>query len=75
MDLPDQKDAAKGKINFPDVDGTIALGEGYDVTFEVTALEEQSLRPVVDRFVKSQGLRDALHQTIDDWVRAFKEKY
>lgn len=75
LDLPDQKDAAKGKINFPDVDGTVALGEGYDVTFELTGLEVQSLRPVVDRFVKSQGLRDVLHQTIDDWVRAFKEKY
>ncbi|CAB9530710.1 Activator of Hsp90 ATPase, N-terminal [Seminavis robusta] len=77
LDLPDGNiDAVKGKLNFPDIDGTCELGEGYDVTnFEITAIEEQSLRPVVDRFVHRSGLRDALHQAIDDWVRHFREKY
>ena len=64
-------------MSFPDIDGGCELGQGYDMTnFEITAVEEQSLRPVVDRFVKSSGLRDALHQAIDDWVRGvFREKY
>ena len=75
LDLPNETDAAKGKINFPDVDGTCELGEGYESTFEITSIEDQSLRPVLDRFVKHQGLRENLHQTIDDWVRAFRENF
>lgn len=75
LDLSNETDAAQGKIQFPDIDGTIELGEGYDSTFEITAVEDQSLRPVLDRFVKNQGLRESLHQAIDDWVRAFREKY
>lgn len=76
LDLAGEPDAAKGKITFPDMDGTCELGEGYDIAnYEVTAIEEQSLRPVLDRFVKSSGLRDALHTAMDDWVRQFREKY
>jgi len=77
LDVPDLgEDAAKGKICFPDFDGTCELGEPYDIAnYEVTALEEQSLRPVLDRFVKNSGLRDVLHETLDNWVRQFREKY
>ena len=76
LDLPGEPDAVQGKLSFPDMDGTCELGEGYDLTnYEITALEEPSLRPVCDRFVKSSGLRDALHQAMDDWVRQFRDKY
>lgn len=76
LDLPSEPDAAKGEICFPDVDGTCELGKGYDIDdYHVTAIDEQSLRPVLDRFVKNSGLRDSLHETIDEWVRQFREKY
>jgi tetratricopeptide (TPR) repeat protein len=76
LDLPSEPDAVKGKLTFPDIDGSCELGGGYDLNnFEISAIEEQSLRPVVDRFVKNSGLRDSLHQAIDDWVKHFREKY
>lgn len=76
LDLPGETDAVKGKISFPDVDGTCELGEGYDISnFEITSIDDHALRPVLDRFIKSSGLRESLHESIDDWVRQFREKY
>ena len=63
-------------MRFPDMDGTCALGEGYDVSnFTVTQADDPNLRPVLETFCHRQGLREAIHVTVDDWVRNFKETY
>jgi tetratricopeptide (TPR) repeat protein len=70
--------AVKGKMSFPDVDGTCQLGEGYDMLgYEVMDKDTPppSLKPVLDRFVKNGGLRDAIHNCLDDWVRLFRATY
>ena len=67
---------AAGTMRFPDIDGTCALGEGYDVSnFTVTQADDPNLRPVLETFCHRQGLREAIHVTVDDWVRNFKETY
>jgi hypothetical protein len=64
-------------MSFPDVDGTCELGEGYDMLgYEVMDKDTPpSLKPLLDRFVKSGGLRDAIHKCLDDWVRLFRATY
>lgn len=65
-----------GSMSFPDFDGTCEIGEGYEMlNYHVDPETPSALRPVLDRFVKNDGLRDALHDTLDDWVRLFKETY
>lgn len=67
---------ASGTIQFPDVDGTCALGDGYDVSnFAISTISNQALRPVLETFVHKQGFRDLLHNTIDQWVRTIQETY
>jgi len=67
---------ATGSMRFPDIDGTCALGEGYDVSnFTVKEADDPNVRPLLTSFCHQQGLRTALHQCIDDWVRLFKETY
>jgi tetratricopeptide (TPR) repeat protein len=76
LELVDDDKTAKGKMTFPDFDGTCELGEGYDmVHWEVDHDSPGSLRPILDRFVQSGGLRDALHDTLDEWVRNFRTTY
>ena len=76
LDLPGEPDAAKGTISFPDMDGTCEIGEGYDITnYGVTSIQDHALRPVLDRFIKNSGLRDSLHQAMDDWVGQFRDKF
>lgn len=73
----DDAHAIEGKMSFPDVDGTCELGEGYDMLgYEVTDKDTPpSLKPLLDRFVKNGGLRDAIHKCLDDWVRLFRATY
>lgn len=67
---------ATGTIQFPDIDGTCALGDGYDVSqFNISTIENQALRPILETFVHKNGLRNALHDTIDQWVRKIQETY
>lgn len=67
---------ASGSMSFPDFDGTCEIGEGYEMlNYHVDPETPSALRPVLDRFIKNDGLRDALHDTLDDWVRLFKETY
>ena len=71
-----QDQTATGSMTFPDVDGTCELGEGYDMTgFQVKDASSSGLMPLLDRFVKNGGLRESLHNAIDDWVRVFRETY
>jgi tetratricopeptide (TPR) repeat protein len=66
----------RGKLTIPDIDGTIELGEGYEQDgFEVSQASDASVRPVLERFVQRGGFRNALNESIDDWVRLLKETY
>lgn len=62
-----------GKLEFPDVDGTCMVGEPYDVTGFTVSTGTRT--PVVEENVYRGGLRNALHESIDNWVRHFQEKY
>jgi activator of HSP90 ATPase len=65
-----------GEMTFPDIDGTIELGEGYDiVNYSVEGSSPPGTGPLLDRFVRDGGLRDAVHTAIDDWVRLFRNTY
>jgi tetratricopeptide (TPR) repeat protein len=69
-------DKASGNMQFPDVDGTCAVGEPYDATgFTVSHADDSNMRPLLESFVYKQGLRDVLHARIDEWVQMFREKY
>jgi tetratricopeptide (TPR) repeat protein len=68
--------SASGTIRFPDIDGTCALGDGYDATeYNVIQIDDPTLQPVLTQFCYQQGLRLRIHETIDDWVRLFKDTY
>ena len=62
-----------GKLEFPDVDGTCAVGEPYDATNFTVSIGART--PLVDDTIYRGGLRNALHESIDNWVRLFQEKY
>ena len=65
-----------GSLAFPDIDGTIELGEGYEMhQFVVDSVSENSLRPLIERFVQRGGFHESLNNAIDDWVRRFKRDY
>jgi len=66
----------KGSLALPDIDGTIALGEGYEIhDFIVDSVSDNSVKPLVDRFVRRGGFHDVINESIDDWVRLFKKEY
>jgi tetratricopeptide (TPR) repeat protein len=68
--------SAAGTMRFPDVDGTCALGDGYDATeFTVVQIDDPTLQPVLTQFCYRQGLRLQIHEAIDNWVRQFKDAY
>lgn len=65
-----------GSLALPDIDGTIDLGEGYEIhEFVIDSVSENSLRPLIERFVQRGGFHDALNESIDNWVRRFREEY
>jgi hypothetical protein len=65
-----------GSLAIPDIDGTIDLGEGYDIhEFTIAAVSDPSVRPLLDRFVHRGGFHEALNESIDDWVRLFQKEY
>jgi tetratricopeptide (TPR) repeat protein len=69
-------DKACGSMSFPDFDGTCELGQGYDlVEWSVDESSSASLTPLLERFVRNGGLRDVIHQALDDWVRRFRDTY
>ena len=65
---------ASGEMTFPDVDGTCE-GEYEMVHYEVDNKTPADLKPLLDRFVKHGGLRNALSECFDDWVRLFRDTY
>jgi len=65
-----------GEVTFPDIDGTVELGEGYDiVNYKVDASTPVGTGPLLQRFVRDGGLRESVHKAIDDWVRLFRATY
>uniref|UniRef100_A0A7S4ARV6 Activator of Hsp90 ATPase AHSA1-like N-terminal domain-containing protein n=1 Tax=Pseudo-nitzschia australis TaxID=44445 RepID=A0A7S4ARV6_9STRA len=76
LDKEDDELNCKGTLAIPDIDGTIAIGEGYDIhDFTIASVSNNSVKPVVDRFVHRGGFHEALNEKIDDWVRHFKKVY
>lgn len=72
----DHTKTCHGEITFPDIDGTVELGEGYDIVdYRVDGSSPVGTGPMLDRFVKNGGLRDSVHKAIDDWVRLFRATY
>jgi tetratricopeptide (TPR) repeat protein len=66
----------KGSFAIPDIDGTIDLGEGYEIhEFTIDSVSDTQVRPLLDRFVHRGGFQEALNESIDDWVRLFKNEY
>ena len=66
----------KGTFTIPDIDGTIAIGEGYEIhDFSIDSVSNNSAKPIIDRFVHRGGFSEALNEKIDDWVRLFREEY
>eukprot|EP00578_Thalassiosira_sp_NH16_P009794 CAMPEP_0181112564 /NCGR_PEP_ID=MMETSP1071-20121207/19882_1 /TAXON_ID=35127 /ORGANISM="Thalassiosira sp., Strain NH16" /LENGTH=453 /DNA_ID=CAMNT_0023196545 /DNA_START=45 /DNA_END=1406 /DNA_ORIENTATION=- len=71
-----QQQTCRGEMTFPDVDGTVELGEGYDiVNYHVDGSSPAGTGPLLDRFVRDGGLREAVHGAIDDWVKLFRATY
>ena len=67
---------ATGSISFPDVDGTCAVGEGYeDTAFIIKDASTDAIRPILTNFVHKQGWRNKVHDAIDSWVQLFKETH
>jgi len=65
-----------GSLALPDIDGTIDLGEGYEMhEFTIDSVSENSLRPLIERFVQRGGFHESLNNAIDDWVRLFKKEH
>ncbi|KAL7482158.1 hypothetical protein ACHAW6_007843 [Cyclotella cf. meneghiniana] len=72
----DHTKACHGSMTFPDIDGTVELGDGYDMTnYSVEGSSPAGTGPLLDRFVRDGGLRDSIHHVIDDWVRLFRATY
>mmetsp|Transcript_15631 Transcript_15631/g.29082 ORF Transcript_15631/g.29082 Transcript_15631/m.29082 type:complete len:430 (+) Transcript_15631:57-1346(+) len=66
----------KGSLAIPDIDGTIALGEGYEIhDFVIDSVSDNSTKPIIDRFVHRGGFHESLNESIDDWVRLFRKEY
>ncbi|KAL7529352.1 hypothetical protein ACHAWF_002952 [Thalassiosira exigua] len=69
----DHSRVCHGELSFPDVDGTVELGDGYDVVgYRVDGGSAPGTGPLLDRFVRDGGLRESVHGAIDDWVRLFR---
>lgn len=67
-----------GSLAIPDIDGTISLGEGYEIhDFSIDSASDKlgNIRPIIDRFVHRGGFQEALNENIDDWVRLFKKEF
>ena len=65
-----------GSLALPDIDGTIDLGEGYEIhDFVIDSVSDNSLRPLIDRFVYRGGFHESLNESVDDWVRKFRSEY
>ena len=76
LDKEDDDLNCKGSLAIPDIDGTIAIGEGYEIhDFSIESVSNNSVKPIVDRFVHRGGFQEALNEKIDDWVRLFKKEY
>jgi tetratricopeptide (TPR) repeat protein len=72
----DHTKTCHGSMTFPDIDGTVEMGEGYDMTnYTVDGSSPAGTGPLLDRFVRDGGLRDSINQVIDDWVRLFRATY
>ena len=72
----DHTKTCHGKVTFPDVDGTVELGDGYDIVdYHVDGSSPAGTGPLLERFVRDGGLRESIHTKIDDWVRLLRATY
>ncbi len=72
----DHTKTCHGKVTFPDVDGTVELGDGYDIVdYHVDGSSPAGTGPLLQRFVRDGGLRESIHNKIDDWVRLLRATY
>ena len=72
----DHTKTCHGKVTFPDVDGTVELGDGYDIVdYHVDGSSPAGTGPLLARFVRDGGLRESIHNKIDDWVRLLRATY
>lgn len=71
------KQQCRGEMTFPDIDGTVEVGEGYDiVNYSVDGLTcVVGIGPLLERFVRDCGFRDTVHEAIDNWVKLFRATY
>jgi hypothetical protein len=72
-----QQQQCRGEMTFPDIDGTVEVGEGYDVVnYSVDGSTcVAGIGPLLERFVRDGGLRDTVHEAIDNWVKLFRATY
>jgi tetratricopeptide (TPR) repeat protein len=72
-----QQQQCRGEMTFPDIDGTVEVGEGYDiVNYSVDGSTcVAGIGPLLERFVRDGGLRDIIHEAIDNWVKLFRATY
>eukprot|EP00550_Attheya_septentrionalis_P003252 CAMPEP_0198288364 /NCGR_PEP_ID=MMETSP1449-20131203/6880_1 /TAXON_ID=420275 /ORGANISM="Attheya septentrionalis, Strain CCMP2084" /LENGTH=440 /DNA_ID=CAMNT_0043986481 /DNA_START=59 /DNA_END=1381 /DNA_ORIENTATION=+ len=68
-------ETCRGSMVFPDIDGTVELGDGYDMTDFITTEGPPDAKPLLERFVKNDGFRTNVHAAIDEWVRLFQSTY
>eukprot|EP00984_Skeletonema_dohrnii_P019024 scaffold9020_cov89-Skeletonema_dohrnii-CCMP3373.AAC.2 len=72
----DHTKTCHGKVTFPDVDGTVELGDGYDIVdYHVDGSSPAGTGPLLQRFIRDGGLRESIHNKIDDWVRLLRATY
>ena len=76
LTLDDHTKTCHGQMTFPDIDGSVEMGEGYEMTsYSVDGSSAPGTGPLLDRFVRDGGLRDSINKVIDDWVRLFRATY
>ena len=76
LTLDDHTKTCHGQMTLPDIDGTVEMGEGYEMTnYSVDGSSAAGTGPLLDRFVRDGGLRDSINKVIDDWVRLFRATY
>lgn len=63
-----------GTLTFPDVDGSC---DGvYDTSdYTVNSDTPPEARHLLDRYIKSEGLRDEITKTLNNWIKLFEDTY
>lgn len=63
-----------GTLTFPDIDGSCA--GVYDISdYTVHSDTPPEARHLLDRYIKSEGLRDEITKTLNNWIKLFQNTY